>query len=247
MILIMGSSHDDLLYFESVIKNKQEGLRILNKYPAMTGTIFNQNVILVHGIYTSYVSSAVTSYIIREYRPVLTIMVGKCRSISDNLKVGDIAVSRNIVCVDVNQGPVVDGTRLGEVPGFSQNINQSVEILNTMIFTLDKLALSNHYESTYLCANSVFTSKEQMAIFKNDQTTLNIVGSIVTDSESGGAAIACNLFNIPFISIKVVETSADKPTSLDNYIKVIERYSSVGKAVISFIGEIGRNDMESGK
>lgn len=243
MILIMGSSHDDLLYFESIIKNKQDGLRILNKYPAMTGTIFNQNVILVHGIYTSYVSSAITSYIIREYRPVLTIMVGKCRSISDNLKVGDIAVSRNVICVDVNQGPITGSTRLGEIPGFAQNINQSVEIINTLNFTLDKLALTNHYESTYLCSNTVYITNEQMQTFRNDFTTLNLVGSIVTDSESGGAAIACSLFNIPFVSIKVVETSFDKQSKLTNYIQVIDRYAAVGKAVISFIGEIGRNDL----
>lgn len=243
MILIMGSSHDDLLYFESIIKNKQDGLKILNKYPAMTGTIFNQNVILVHGIYTSYVSSAVTSYIIREYRPVLAIMVGKCRSISSNLKVGDIAVSRNVICIDVNQGPVVSGTRLGEVPGFNQNINQSVEIINTLNYTLDKLALTNHFESTYLCSNTVYVSKDQMTTFKNNLTTLNIVGCIVTDSESGGAAIACNLFNIPFVSIKVVDTPVEKQSTLENYIKVIGRYSALGKAVISFIGEIGRNDL----
>ena len=52
MILIVGSNRDDVLYFQSSLKDVKEEI-ILNKYRAFTGTIFNQNIIVLQDVYTS--------------------------------------------------------------------------------------------------------------------------------------------------------------------------------------------------
>ena len=59
MIMIIGSQHDDILYFESVITNKKEEL-IMGKFKVTIGTIFNQAVMLVDQVKTNYLSSALT-------------------------------------------------------------------------------------------------------------------------------------------------------------------------------------------
>ena len=66
---------------------------------------------------------------------------------------------------------------------------------------------------------------------------------VVFDSCTGGVALSCYLNNIPYISIEVVENRIDEAPSISNYVKVIEHYLDIGKAVASFIGEISRNDV----
>ena len=58
--------------------------------------------------------------------------------------------------------------------------------------------------------------------------------------------MACHLFDIPFISIKVVEGYLGEKTSVDNYINVLEQYVLIGKSIIECIGEISRNDVLRG-
>ena len=105
MILIIGSSHDDIIYFESIIKNKKEEI-ILNKFHATNGTIFNQAVMLIHDVYSSYISSSLATYLINKYFVLLIFVVGKCTSASSDVRLGDIAISRRIMFGDVNLSDV---------------------------------------------------------------------------------------------------------------------------------------------
>ena len=66
MFLIVGTNHDDILFYESSLKNKREEI-ILNHYTALIGMINNQEVMLIHDIYTSYIASSILSYIIDKY------------------------------------------------------------------------------------------------------------------------------------------------------------------------------------
>ena len=81
MIAIIGSNHDDILYFESVVANKHSET-ILKRYQVTTGTIFNQEVLLVYGINTSILSGAIVSYILNKYYLDLMIVVGRCLSLN---------------------------------------------------------------------------------------------------------------------------------------------------------------------
>ena len=76
MIMIMGSQHDDILYFESVMSNKKEEV-VFGKYKVTIGTIFNQAVLLVDGIKTNYHSSALTLYLVEKYFVILVLVVGR--------------------------------------------------------------------------------------------------------------------------------------------------------------------------
>ena len=50
MIVIVGASHDDILYFDSVLTNRNEEI-ILNKYPITRGMMFNQEIVVVGGCF----------------------------------------------------------------------------------------------------------------------------------------------------------------------------------------------------
>ena len=74
MILIVGSQHDDILYFESVMSNKKTEL-ILGQYTGTVGTIFNQGVVLVDQIKTNYVSSALILHLIEIMMKIILMVM----------------------------------------------------------------------------------------------------------------------------------------------------------------------------
>ena len=101
MIIIIGNTNDDILYFSSILKNKQEET-LLGKYTTYKGEIYNQEVVLVKGVYSSYVSSLIVSHLITKYLAILVISVGRCQAFSKNLKIGDVCITRSVICGDVN-------------------------------------------------------------------------------------------------------------------------------------------------
>ena len=68
----------------------------------------------------------------------------------------------------------------------------------------------------------------------------------VLDGVTTGVALASHLFDIPFISVKVIEGQAGQKTSIDSYMQILEEYAVIGKAVTVCIGEISRNDVLRG-
>ena len=118
MILIIGSRHDDILYFESVMSNKKQET-VLGKYTVTLGTIFNQGVVLVDEVKTNYVSSALILYLIEKYFVFLIFNVGRCISFTKDLKPLDIVVSKRVIAGDVDQVQE-DNVKYGQIPGFDQ-------------------------------------------------------------------------------------------------------------------------------
>ena len=68
----------------------------------------------------------------------------------------------------------------------------------------------------------------------------------VLDGTTTGIALACHLFDIPYLAIKIVEGQAGEKTSVEDYMKVLEQYGVIGKAIIVCIGELSRNDVLRG-
>ena len=245
MIMILGSTHDDILYFESVMTNKREEI-VLERYPVQIGTIFNQEVVLVHNVYTSYISALITSHIIEKYFVMLVFIVGKCVSFNGDLKQGDIALSKRIIVGDVDQTKEA-GVKLGQLPGFPRSFQTEEEIQQYMIASLEKRSFTKYGLATIISANMILDSKAKIENIYMDGYVLGHKDSVVFDCISGGAAVACHIHKIPSISIKVVEREIEKVGNADAYIAVLKKYSDVGKAVVTCIGDIGRNDIIRGE
>lgn len=241
MILIIGSTHDDILYFESVMTNKREE-KLLNIYPLTFGSIFNQEVVLVHDVYTSYISSFVTSYIIQKYFVVLVFVVGKCVSFNDDVKAGDIVVSKRVIMGDVDQVKETN-VKLGQIPHFPRSLESSDEVIGYINAALEKRSFARHSTATFISANAILEKKEKVQPLIMNDYVLGHKSNIVFDCVSGGVFISCTLYSIPVVAVKVVEKQIDEPSTTDNYIGVLKQYSSVGRAVVTCIGDIGRNDI----
>lgn len=241
MILILGSTHDDILYFESVMTERHEET-VFDMYKIQIGKISNQQVILAYDIYTSYMSSLVTNYIISKFFVILVFVVGKCVTYNNDFKCGDIAVSKRVILGDVDQ-VLETNSRMGQLPHFPRSFYTQDDISDVVMKNLEKRSFVHHQTATFISANVIYDDINKFAHVSMDGYVLGHKSNVVFDCTSGGVNIACHIAKIPTISVKAVLKQVGEKTTSDLYISVLKKYSDIGKAIVSAIGDIGRNEI----
>lgn len=242
MILIIGSSHDDVLYFESKIRNKHEEL-LLKRFPFITGTMFSQKIGIVYNVYTNYLSSTVVSSILAKHYVVLIINVGRCKSYSNDIKNGEIAISKQVYLGEVNKVGV-ENAILGQIPGFPQYYQIDSYVLELLTNSINKvLRKASYRECSYISIEKNLEDKKHLGFIAKDNIVFGITKDLVIDDCCGGGTLASYCYDIPFIAIKAVDGAIGEKRTLNDYVELLKRYSDIGKAVTSFIGEISRNEV----
>lgn len=244
MILILGSNHDDILYFESIMTGKKEET-LYGRFKVRQGNIFNQEVTLVDGVDSSILSSAIVLDLARRYYAILVISVGRCIAVSPDWKLGDIAISSSTIAGDVDLMSESDA-RLGQIPGLSERFYSQKDILAYIKQAMEKRTFGDYREATFVSMNSTFLKKEQLRGYGYDGNLFGESRAVVIDTSAAGCAAACELLSVPFVAVKVVSRFLDKPYSVRDYGETIERYVDVGRALATVIGDIGRQDLLEG-
>ena len=245
MILIIGSNHDDVIYFQSALKDVREEV-ILNKYRAKIGTILNQSIMVLQDVYTSYVSSALLTYIVEKYYVLMVFCVGTCLAQTKNLKVGDIAISEFATFGDVDQIRMIKGTGLGQIPGYPQMFFSHKELIKNMEEALNSVGENNYTLCTFMNSSYYRRDKQLIEELSLEDSVANKNKNTVLDGTTTGIALACHLFDIPYLAVKIVEGQAGEKTSIEDYMKVLEQFGVIGKAIVVCIGELSRNDVLRG-
>lgn len=241
MIMIIGSQHDDILYFENVVANKREET-VLGKFKVTIGTIFNQEVLLVDQVKTNYLSSALTLYLIEKYFVILVLVVGRCIAYTKDLKPLDICLSRNVVAGDVDQINE-DNVKFGQIPGFNQVFESSKDVVSYLSTAFEKRTYSAYKEANFVSTSVDYHRKEQVKELAEFSHVLGFENNVVFDNNSAGVAMASELSKVPFVAIKVVERYIDDNSDVNTYLKAMKEYVNIGKAVVTCIGDIGRNEI----
>ena len=241
MIMIIGSQHDDILYFESVLTNKREET-VLGKFKVTIGTIFNQAVLLVDQMKTNYLSSALTLYLIEKYFVILVLVTGRCVAYSKDLKPLEIAISKQVILGDVDQVNE-DNVKYGQIPGFEQVFESSEDVISYISSAFEKRTYSHYKVANYISTSVDYHSAEQVKNMVEFDNVFGFTGSVVFDNNTGGVALACSLSKVPFVSIKVVERNIEDSSNVNTYLKAMKEYVNIGKAIVTCIGDIGRNEI----
>ena len=136
MIVIVGDTQDDVLYFETVLANKREEI-LLNRFKVSIGTIFSQDVMVLNGMSTSILASGVLTHILDNYYIDLVINVRKCLSASDNAVAGNIALASEVIDVNVDLSIFRD-VGMAQIPGFSREFQIQDDIYHYLLY-IEKL------------------------------------------------------------------------------------------------------------
>ncbi len=245
MILIVGSNHDDVLYFESKMRGKTVDT-LVGDIKVIEGTIFNQKVYLLSNVYSNYLTAMLTYQIIHKYHIMLVFSVGRCIALTDDIKPGDIVVSRQTYLGEVDFTNV-NNSLLGQIPHMPQYYSTDVYLLETMQACLDHTTQASYRLGTFVSFEKNINSVQILDKISKNKMMFGHDSLIALDSECGGVALACHINSVPFIAVKVAERRVDEKENIDTYINSLRKYTEIGKAISSCIGEIGRNEVISGK
>lgn len=245
MILIIGSQHDDILYFETVMSNKREEM-VLGQYKVTIGTVFNQAVILLDQVITNYVSSALVLYLIEKYMVFLVFNVGRCISFSKDIKPLEIAISKNIVAGDVDQ--VNDeNIKMCQIPGFEQVFTCQDDVIGYLNTAFESRTYCTTKLANYISTSVNYHRTNQVDYLKECEHLLGFSNNVVFDCNSAGVALACSLRKVAFVSVKVVERNIDQQNNINTYLAALKEYTNIGKAIVTCIGDIGHNEVITGE
>lgn len=241
MIMILGSSHDDALYFESIMTDKHEEV-VFDRFPIILGRIFNQEVLLLDRVYSNYLSSALTLHLVQKYMVILVFVVGKATAFTNDWKVGDIALSSVTYSADVDQTADIEA-RFGQIPLLPPYYKTQDDILDYLSNSFESKTNAHFYRATFVSTNVSFSKVRQLDEYNVDGKLFGRGERVVLDSTTGGVAVACALCQIPFIGVKVIARFLDRPYTVNEYAAALQKFNDVGKAIVTTIGDIGRTDI----
>ena len=241
MIMIVGSSHDDVLYFESIMSDKRREV-VFDRFPIVLGRIFNQEVLVLGQVYSNYLSSSLVLYLVQKYMVILVFSVGKATAYSKDWKLGDIAISQITYAADVDQTADIE-THFGQIPLMPANYASQPDVLSYLEKSLESKTDAAYYRAPYVSTNVVFTASTQLVEYDVDGKLFGKRERVVLDSTLGGVAMACSLCQIPFLGVKVIARFLDKPYTVNEYAAALSKFNDIGKAIVTTIGDIGRTDI----
>lgn len=235
MILIVGENHDDIIYFESALRDKKEE-KLLNNYPLIRGTIFNQKIIIVYDIYGTSLLSSILTYIVSKEYIHFIINVGRCFSISEDIPFSSITFTKSTYFYGLNYTKEKK-VRTNEYPSIPYKIDIDPSLQETFISCFNKLSFK---DIRIVNEINVESDEDKIKLLKEDKNNIidGLSSSLISSSSIGAISLISQLFSIPFISVKVSQGKLNEENDIPSYLEILKTFITVGKSTIALIGEI---------
>ena len=160
------------------------------------GKIGNNEVVMQQcGI--GKVSAAVgASELIRRFSPDCIVSTGVAGGIDACLKVTDVVASQRLVYHDVWCG---DGNEYGQVQGFPASYEGCSSLLKHAL-SLNEAGMESRIHSGLVCTGDQFiTNRTELDTIKQ-----RFPDGLAVDMESAAIAQTCYLYNVPFLSFRII-------------------------------------------
>ena len=176
--------------------------------------LFDNNHVIVEKCGIGKVNAAIgTTEMIRRHRPDVIISSGCAGGNGDDINVQDVVVGRENAYHDVYCGTAIDGSTVyGQVQGMPARFQADPMLLEkARELSLTTRQLSLH-EGLTVTGDWFVDSKEKMR---------EIIGKFpeakAVDMESAAIAQTCHIFNIPFISFRIISDIPLRDTDASMY------------------------------
>ena len=182
--------------------------RKVGPFTYIEGKIKENNIVLMQCGIGKVNAAAGTVELINNFQPDCIISTGVAGGIDTCLKVMDVVVSQQIVYHDVWCG---DGNEYGQIQGLPTFFKGNETLFNTAI----NLNTETTIHGGLICTGDKFISdRKQLNEIKS-----NFPEGLAVDMESAAIAQVCHLFNVPFISFRIISDTPGKvDQNFDQYL-----------------------------
>ena len=176
-------------------------------YEFLLGSLGNKEIILLQcGIGKVNAASGVTSLIIN-FNPDCVVSTGVAGGIDTCLSVMDVVVSAHTCYHDVSCGDDVD-------PGQIQGLPRFFDCDVNMIETAKSLQTEVRIVPGLICTGDQFiTNREQLDTIKTAYPD-----GMAVDMESAAIAHVCYLYNVPFVSFRIISDTPGAEAHFESYL-----------------------------
>lgn len=202
MIAIICAMENEIAFYKIKMENMIT-TTILNQ-EFLTGEVGGNKVVLTKCGIGKVNSSIITTLLIQNFKPSLIINTGIAGGVNP-LNTNDIFIANNFVYGDFNLE--VFGYSRGQVPGLNQFFtasNKHVESFKNYLTSIE----TKYQEGLIITQDSFVTSTDEIKEFE---------GTIATDMEGASIAHTCTMFNIPFLSIRIISDVIDGNNQIEDY------------------------------
>lgn len=237
IIGIMGALPEEINGVVNLLQNKVEhrfGKRIY-----YTGTINEQNVVVVYSRIGKVAAAATVSTLILKFGITALVFTGVAGGISNDLKIGDIVIGTELVQHDMDAFPLFPTY---EIP----LIGKSVFKADDKLIETTQNAIAHIFEHSFLHQVISAEDLEQFDI-KTPQLHLGLIASgdqffrdqqqkdqlvaglpqtLCVEMEGAAVAQVCYEFGIPFVIIRTISDAADQHSTID-FTKFTESVSNI--------------------
>lgn len=227
-IAIIGAMDEEIDVFRSLLTNKKEVT--VAHVLCIEGKINEAEVVVLKSGIGKVNAAIATTLVIERYNPRAVINTGSAGGFVQNLHVGDVVISKELVQhdVDVTAFDYVHG----QVPGLPSTIPASETLVTLAEEAMKKINLS--YETGIIGSGDVFMENKERV------HTVRKLFPTMLAAEMEGAAIAqvCYQYEVPFVVIRSLSDIAGKKSSLsfDEYLQTAAQNS--GKCIEHMIKNV---------
>ncbi len=204
--------------------------RVISGIEYVSGTLHGKDVVTAACGIGKVAAAICAQTMILTYSPSLVLNTGAAGSLSDSLKIGDIAIAKAVVQHDM------DTTALGDAPGFISGL-EIIEI------SCDKKAVENFVESVEELENTdfevgVIASGDKFVSNDDEKNRIkNTFGAIACEMEGGSIGQVCYSNGVPFAVIRAVSDCADGSSHMD-YTEFLPLAAANAAKILSFMVKI---------
>ena len=173
----------------------------------LVGSLGESKVVLLQcGIGKTNAATGVTN-LIMTFHPDYVISTGVAGGIDTRLDVMDVVIGKEVCYHDVYCGDNCDPGQVQGLPRLFKGDERLVELAST-------LKTDVHIVSGLICSGDQFiTNRDELDIIKGKYPQ-----GLAVDMESGAIAQVCHLWNIPFLSFRIISDTPGVKAHFKQYL-----------------------------
>ncbi|MBQ3976284.1 MAG: 5'-methylthioadenosine/S-adenosylhomocysteine nucleosidase [Bacteroidales bacterium] len=174
----------------------------------VSGLRDSQMICIKSGVGKVNAASAATRLIVEE-KPDCLISTGCAGGLAKGLKPMDVVVSERTCYHDVDCGP---DCVLGQIDGLPLYFDANASLYRSAM-SLKAESGSSIYGGL-ICSGDMFCWKRE----QSDSILQRFPDALAVDMESAAIAQVCRIYDIPFISFRIISDTNDKDDRVDDYL-----------------------------
>ncbi|BDU50988.1 5'-methylthioadenosine/adenosylhomocysteine nucleosidase [Haliovirga abyssi] len=227
MIGIIGAMNEEIIELKSNMKLSKE--EVAANMSFFVGEINGKEIVLVESGIGKVNSAMCTTILIERFNVDKIIFTGVAGAINNNLEVGDVVISKDLIQHDVDA--TAFGAKLGEIPRMKTSIFKGDEKLIEIAEKAAKINIKKHSAiiGRILSGDQFVSSSEKI-----DKLRENFNGDCV-EMEGASVAQVCYIYNIPFVIIRAISDKADHSAKVDFKTFVNDAAKNAKNIVLSML------------